>query len=254
MLKGKVAVVTGAAMGIGQATTELLLQKGAKVALLDVNETAGNSAKEALDEEHGAESTLFLQCNVESDKDVKDAFRATVETFGGIDIVCNNAGILNEDNWEKALSTNLAGVIRVGFVALEHMNKLTGGRGGVIVNTASLAGLMPAPVFPVYSATKHGVVGFTRSMAAASVVLGYGIRFNALCPAIVQTNLLTTMEAQMGQFSTLYHLVEMTVRSGVLNASEVAEGALELLTDETKNGEALILKHDEKKYMTFPSP
>uniref|UniRef100_A0A672GJI8 15-hydroxyprostaglandin dehydrogenase [NAD(+)]-like n=1 Tax=Salarias fasciatus TaxID=181472 RepID=A0A672GJI8_SALFA len=161
MLKGKVAVVTGAAMGIGQATTELLLQKGAKVALLDVNETAGNSAKEALDEEHGAESTLFLQCNVESDKDVKDAFRATVETFGGIDIVCNNAGILNEDNWEKALSTNLAGVIRVGFVALEHMNKLTGGRGGVIVNTASLA----APVFPVYSATKHGVVGFTRSMA-----------------------------------------------------------------------------------------
>uniref|UniRef100_A0A672GZT0 15-hydroxyprostaglandin dehydrogenase [NAD(+)] n=1 Tax=Salarias fasciatus TaxID=181472 RepID=A0A672GZT0_SALFA len=236
MLKGKVAVVTGAAMGIGQATTELLLQKGAKVALLDVNETAGNSAKEALDEEHGAESTLFLQCNVESDKDVKDAFRATVETFGGIDIVCNNAGILNEDNWEKALSTNLAGVIRVGFVALEHMNKLTGGRGGVIVNTASLA----APVFPVYSATKHGVVGFTRSMAAASVVLGYGIRFNALCPAI---------------FSTLYHLVEMTVLGLFrFSASEVAEGALELLTDETKNGEALILKHDEKKYMTFPSP
>uniref|UniRef100_A0A672GJP3 15-hydroxyprostaglandin dehydrogenase [NAD(+)] n=1 Tax=Salarias fasciatus TaxID=181472 RepID=A0A672GJP3_SALFA len=253
MLKGKVAVVTGAAMGIGQATTKLFLQNGAKVALLDLNERAGKSVKKALDEEYGPEKTVFLQCNVESDKDVKDAFQTAVKTFKGIDIVCNNAGILNEPEWEKSVSINLTGVIRVGFVALEHMNKLTGGRGGVIVNTASLAGLAPRPVFPAYAATKHGVVGFTRSMAAASDALGYGIRFNALCPAGVQTNLFDAIKAQMGQFSDLYYLVEQSVQKGILDVSQVAEGALELATDETKNGEALILRYNEKKYAIFPT-
>lgn len=139
-LNGKIAVVTGAAMGIGRAITEILLKHGAKVALLDVDETAGKDLTETLEKQHGRERTLFLKCDVESQEQIKAAFQKTTDTFGGIDIVCNNAGILNENRWEKTVSINLVGAISGTYLALEHMSKLSGGRGGVIVNTASMAG------------------------------------------------------------------------------------------------------------------
>lgn len=252
MLRGKVAVVTGAVGGIGKAITEILLHNGAKVAMLDLNTTAGTGLKTTLDKEFGQQKTLFLRCNVESDKDVRDAFHTTVETFGGINIVCNNAGFMNETEWEKSLSINLAGVIRVSYVALEHMNKLTGGQGGTIINTASIAGLQPGPIFPAYSATKHGVVGFTRSMAAASDASGYGVCFNALCPAGVQTDFVTDVKSKIGQFSHLSYMAEKSIKEGLLDVSQVAECALELAVNEKMNGEALILQNEGKKYMTFP--
>ncbi|XP_069396070.1 15-hydroxyprostaglandin dehydrogenase [NAD(+)] [Paralichthys olivaceus] len=259
-LKGKNAVVTGAVMGIGKAITEILLQNGAKVALLDVNETAGKSLMKTLSEQYAPENILFLNCNVESEKDIKAALQKAAETFGGIEIMCNNAGILDESTWEKMVSINLMGVIRGTYQALDHMNKLKGGRGGVIINISSLAGIGPLPSCPVYTAVKHGVVGFTRAMAAASASLGYGIRFNTLCPGFVKTELFSNIPKKLGLFSELTVVTQQLVENfGVLNVSEVAEAFLELVTDETKNGEALlVLPENEEgkggnKYITFPS-
>ncbi|XP_026227560.1 15-hydroxyprostaglandin dehydrogenase [NAD(+)]-like [Anabas testudineus] len=254
VLTGKTAVVTGAAMGIGKAITEILLQNGAKVVLLDVNETAAKSLLEDLRKQHGQDRTLFLSCNVESEEQIKAAFQKTVETFGGIDILCNNAGILNEGEWEKTVSINLLGVIRSTYASLQHMNKLTGGRGGVIVNTASMAGLGPLLSCPVYTATKHGVVGFTRAMAAASAASGYGIRYNVICPSFVQTELLDNITLKLGQFSHLEDATQQLVEVlGILTPSEVAQCVFELVTDETKNGEALMIFPKGKQYITFPS-
>ncbi|XP_069573734.1 15-hydroxyprostaglandin dehydrogenase [NAD(+)] [Brachyistius frenatus] len=253
-LNGKTAVLTGAAMGIGKAMTEILLKNGARVALLDMNEAAGQSLLEALNKDFGPEKTLFLNCNVESEQQIKAAFQKTAETFGGIDVLCNNAGILNESTWEKTVSVNLMGAIRGTYLALEHMSQLSGGRGGVIVNTASLAGVGPLPSCPVYTASKHGVVGFTRAMAAASAASGYGIRVNVLCPGFVQTDLITTIPDKLGQFSHLVDATQQIVEKiGIITASEVAECLLELVTDETKNGEALLVLPRGKTYVTFPS-
>eukprot|EP00064_Thunnus_orientalis_P015057 superscaffoldBa00002723_g15106 len=237
-LNGKIAVVTGGALGIGKAMTEILVRNGAKVALLDVNETAGKSLMEDLNKQHGQERALFLSCNVESEEQIKAAFQKVTETFGGIDIICNNAGILNENEWEKTVAINL----------------LKGGRGGVIVNTASIAGLGPLLSCPVYTATKHGVVGFTRAMAMASTVSGYGIRFNALCPGFVQTDLFTAISSNLGRYSNLADATKQLVdKTGILIASTVAECLLELVTDETKNGDALMLLPKGKSYVTFPT-
>ncbi|XP_060911423.1 15-hydroxyprostaglandin dehydrogenase [NAD(+)] [Labrus mixtus] len=252
-LHGKVAVVTGAAMGIGKAMTEILLQNGAKVALLDLNETAGKSLLEALQKQYGQEKTLFLTCDIESEEQTKAALQTTKETFGGIDIMCNNAGILNESTWEKTVSVNLMGVIRGTYLALEHMSKLNGGQGGVIINTASMAGLGCLPSCPVYTATKHGVVGFTRAMAAASSALGYSVRINALCPSLVQTDLFSNIPARLGKFSVLADAIkQLAEKNEILSVSEVAECLLELVVDEMKNGEALMVRPKSKKYMTFP--
>ncbi|XP_005814390.1 15-hydroxyprostaglandin dehydrogenase [NAD(+)]-like [Xiphophorus maculatus] len=253
-LVGKTAVVTGAAMGIGRALAEILLENGAKVALLDINEAAAERPLQALEQHFGAEKTIFLKCDVESEEQIRAAFKKTVEIFGGIDILCNNAGVLNETSWEKTISINLMGVIRGTYVALEQMNQLSGGRGGVIINMASMAGIGPLLSCPSYTASKFGVVGFTRAMAAASEASGYGIRFNAVCPGFVQTDLITNIPVRLGQFSNLaaatHKLVDVM---GTIAVSDVAAAALELLIDDTKNGEALLVLQSGATYMQFPT-
>lgn len=241
-------------MGIGKAVVEILLQNGAKVALLDINEDAGESFLESLKKQYGAEKVLFVKCDVESEEQLKAALQKTTETFGVINILCNNAGILNESTWEKTISINLMSVIRGTYIALEHMNKLNGGQGGVIINTASMAGIGPLLSCPSYTAAKFGVVGFTRAMAAASEAAGYGIRFNAVCPAFVQTNLMTNIPVRLGQFSNLARASQKLVEViGIVPVSDVADAVLELLTDETKNGEALMVLTKGKIYAQFPT-
>ncbi|CAL8365495.1 unnamed protein product [Lota lota] len=254
--EGKVAVVTGAAQGLGRGIAEILLKNGAKVALLDVAEGTGNTLKESLDGQYGPDRALFIRCDVQSQGQFKAAIQKAVETFGRLDIFCNNAGIANESDWEKAVSVNLMGVIRGSYLALEHMNKLSGGQGGVIINVSSLAGLGPFPGAPVYTATKHGVVGFTRAMAETSKMSGYGVRFNMICPTFIQTDILNslTSPATLGQFS---HLVDPTKKMmelhGVLDVSQVSEGFLQMVLDETKDGAALVVLSKGSQYYTFPS-
>ncbi|XP_027129533.1 15-hydroxyprostaglandin dehydrogenase [NAD(+)]-like [Larimichthys crocea] len=136
------------------------------------------------------------------------ALQKTIEAFGGIDILCNNAGILNESQWEKTVSINLMGVVRVTYLALEHMNIQPGGVFGVIVLLKSPSGLGPLLSCPIYTATKHGVVSFTRAMAAVSTVSGYGMRINAVCRGPVQTDLFSNILNRLGQFSHLAGVVQ----------------------------------------------
>ncbi|XP_067838608.1 15-hydroxyprostaglandin dehydrogenase [NAD(+)] isoform X2 [Heptranchias perlo] len=138
-LNGKVALVTGAAQGIGRCFAEALLKHGAKVALVDLNGSTGEACKEALDGEFGAACSLFITCDVGSEEQLKRAFKKTTDHFGRLDVVCNNAGVNNENDWEKTINVNLTSVIRGTYIALEYMSKETGGKGGVIVNVASLA-------------------------------------------------------------------------------------------------------------------
>ncbi|XP_007894131.1 15-hydroxyprostaglandin dehydrogenase [NAD(+)] isoform X2 [Callorhinchus milii] len=140
-LKGKVCLITGAAQGIGKSFAETLLGLGAKVVLLDVNESEGEACKESLDKTFDANSSLFIKCDVGSEEQLSCAFKRTINHFGRLDIMCNNAGINNEKNWEMTMNINLISVIRGTYLALDYMNKAKGGNGGVIVNTASLAGL-----------------------------------------------------------------------------------------------------------------
>uniref|UniRef100_A0A8C6T295 Uncharacterized protein n=1 Tax=Neogobius melanostomus TaxID=47308 RepID=A0A8C6T295_9GOBI len=255
-LSGKVALVTGAAMGIGRAMTEELLKNGAKAVLLDINTAAGKTLVEALEKKFGKEKTLFAECNVECEEQLKGKkdLNKAADTFGGIDIVCNNAGILNETEWEKMVSINLVRSYTI-YLLLKNTQKLPPNKPlWVIVNTASLAGLGPLPSCPVYTATKHGIIGFTRAMALASLGSDYGVRFNALCPGFVETDLLTSIPERLGKFSHMQELTQRLVDNfGIMNVSQVAEGLMELLLDETKTGQALTIRPTGRKYVEFPS-
>ncbi|KAL2781116.1 15-hydroxyprostaglandin dehydrogenase [NAD(+)] isoform 6 [Daubentonia madagascariensis] len=139
-VNGKVALVTGAAQGIGRAFAEALLHKGAKVALVDWNFEAGVKCKAALDEQFEPQKTLFIQCDVADQEQLRDTFRKVVDHFGRLDILVNNAGVNNEKNWEKTLQINLVSVISGTYLGLDYMSKQNGAEGGVIINMSSLAG------------------------------------------------------------------------------------------------------------------
>ncbi|XP_040274616.1 15-hydroxyprostaglandin dehydrogenase [NAD(+)] [Bufo bufo] len=236
---GKVALVTGAAQGIGRAMVEELLNKGAALAMVDQNRIAGEQCKAFLDEKFGSNRTLFIQCDVTDQEQLRAAFQRTVKHFGRLDILVNNAGVNNEKDWEKTIEVNLISVIRGTYIGLELMNKKNGGQGGVIINISSLAGLTPAAYQPVYSASKHGVIGFTRSIAAMASIGNYGVRVNTVCPAFVDTPLLESIdkEENMGEyFKYKDNIKDMMKLFGILDPSLIAEGLVRLIEDETANG------------------
>ncbi|XP_068125231.1 15-hydroxyprostaglandin dehydrogenase [NAD(+)] [Hyperolius riggenbachi] len=236
---GKVAMVTGAAQGIGRAMVEELLHKGAVLVMVDQNRLAGEECKASFDEQFGSNRTMFIQCDVTDQEQLRDAFQKTVEHFGRLDILVNNAGVNNEKDWEKTIEVNLISVIRGTYIALELMSKKNGGQGGVIINISSLAGLTPAAYQPVYSASKHGVIGFTRSIAALASIGDYGVRVNTVCPAFVDTPLLESIEKEenMGEFFQYKdNIKDMMKLFGVLDPSLIAKGIIELIEDDGANG------------------
>nr|XP_061792197.1 15-hydroxyprostaglandin dehydrogenase [NAD(+)]-like isoform X1 [Nerophis lumbriciformis] len=245
-LNGRVALVTGGAQGIGRAVVQSLLQSSTKVtfvffkvAVVDLNKICGEECKKQLDTEFGEDSNIFIQCDVSNGVSLRDAFQSTVDKFGRLDIVINNAGINNEKNWEKTIQVNLTSVINGTYLALEHMSKEHGKEGGTIINVSSMAAFLHSPHQPVYTATKHGVIGFTRVMADASSQSDYGVRLNVLCPAFVDTPLLHSVDQEeyMGKFVKFKDDFKRSMKKfGVLQPSLIAEGMMRLINDTSLNG------------------
>ncbi|NWR26881.1 PGDH dehydrogenase, partial [Tachuris rubrigastra] len=241
-VNGKVALVTGGAQGIGRAFVQALLGKGAKVAFLDRNSEAGQESKAALDEQFEAQRTVFIQCDVTDQEQLKGAFKKVIEHFGRLDIVVNNAGVNNEKDWESTIQTNLTSVIRGTYLGLKKKKKGNGGNGGVIINISSLAGLMPAAFQPVYCATKHGVIGFTRSIALAANMDNYGVRLKKKKTGFVNTPILQSIDKKKkkGQYySYKDEIKNMIKKKNVMDPSIIAEGLITIIEDDTLNGEVM---------------
>jgi len=189
--KGDVAVVTGAASGIGFGLAERFASMGLQVVAADVEQGALDAAADELGK-HGGE-VLGVRTDVSKEDEVQALAARTLERFGGVHVVCNNAGVAaKSDPWEGPLSgwqwvidVNLWGVIHGVRAFLPHL--LAGGRGH-IVNTASMAGLVPG-FNPMYDATKHAVVALTEDLYHSARDLGWPIGVSVLCPGWVRTNI-----------------------------------------------------------------
>ncbi|KAJ3609902.1 hypothetical protein NHX12_021996 [Muraenolepis orangiensis] len=223
LLNGKVALVTGGAQGIGRAVVESLLKSLAKVAVVDLNEDIGRKCKVQLDKDYGEENCTFIQCDITNGETLKDAFQTTVDQFGQLDIVVNNAGINNEKDWERTIQVNLTSVIKGTYLALDHMSKEHGKRGGVIINVSSMAAFLHSPHQPVYTATKHGVIGFTRAIAVA----------------FVDTDMLLSVEHEdtMGKFVKFKDDFKDSMNKyGLLKPQQIADGMMNMIMDSSLNG------------------
>uniref|UniRef100_A0A1X7TVP8 15-hydroxyprostaglandin dehydrogenase [NAD(+)] n=1 Tax=Amphimedon queenslandica TaxID=400682 RepID=A0A1X7TVP8_AMPQE len=220
--------LTGAAGGIGLATSRLLLQSGAKVGAVDKS-SGLKSICNALGEEFGTSNIACLPCDVSDDDALKNVFKETSRQFGSLDIVINNAGIADERYWKKQIKVNLQSVINGTYYAMELMSP---DKGGVIVNVSSMAGLHPVSTGPVYSAVKHGVVAFTRAMKEN--VAEKGIRINCICPYFVDTTM-----GRAGLKALPEAEANEVLKNGILKPEFIAKGIMDLITDTSRNGAIL---------------
>lgn len=234
-LKDKVAIVTGAASGIGRATARLFAAEGAHVIAADVNEP------------EPGDNIVPLRCDAGSEDDVQHLVRSAVARFGGLDIFHANAGISGglasifeqtPADWQEILRVNLIGP----FLAIRHAAPLMKERGGgSIICTASVAGLRAGAGGPAYSASKAGVVNLVQ--VAATQLAGSNVRVNAICPGLIETGMTAPVYERAraaGKEDRLGHLNPLK-RGGQPN--EIARAALFLASDESSyvNGHALVV-------------
>ena len=229
--RGKVAIITGGGSGIGLATAKLLAANGARVVIADVSSEAGAAAAREIEASGG--SARFVQADVTQRDDVQRMLDFATSEFGRVDIVHNNAGITErgEDlfapdarRWEAVLELDLKAVILGTQLAVQHFRRQGGG--GVIINTASMAGLDPRGASPVYTASKAGVVHFSRTLAHLATE---GIRVNAICPTFTDTPMVRAGGPQAIEAAKQYV-------GGILQPEQVAEGVLELVRDDSRAG------------------
>jgi len=231
--KDKVAIVTGGSSGIGRATAIKFASQGVSVIVSDVNADGGEETVRIIRSAGG--TAHFIRCDVSQSDEVKALVEKTVERFARIDYAFNNAGVLpaeldktvaetNEEDWIRVININLIGVFLCMKYELIQMAK----QGcGAIVNTSSRNGLVGGPFISSYTASKHGVIGLTRS--AALEYAPVGIRINAVCPGAVRTTMTEQLMKQMPELEKAY--AEMEPMGRMASPDELAESVIWLCSD-----------------------
>jgi NAD(P)-dependent dehydrogenase (short-subunit alcohol dehydrogenase family) len=227
----KVVLITGAGNGIGRATALAFAQQGASIVVADMSRSAGEETTALITQTGG--TATFILCDVTKDQDVQTMVAGTIEAYGKLDIAFNNAGIEiesskladgGEDTYDKIMDVNVKGVWRCMKYQIPALLKQSS---SAIVNTASIAGLGAAPKMSIYSASKHAVIGFTKS---AAVEYGKkGLRVNAICPAVIDTEMFkraTENDPQKEQYVKSLHPV-----GRIGQPEEVAAAVLYLCSD-----------------------
>ena len=230
-LDGKVALITGAGSGIGRASALAFAREGAKVAVADIVVEGGEETVRMVQEAGG--EAFFIKVDVANAAEVEAMVNTVVDTYGRIDCAYNNAGIEGrlastdeypEDVFDKVIDINLTGVWLCMKYELPHMLKQGS---GAIVNTASGAGLIGVAGMSAYVASKHGVVGLTKT--AALEYAKSGIRVNAVCPGLIQTPMVERITADQPQLGEALVAAEPIGRTG--KPEEIAESVVWMCSD-----------------------
>lgn len=232
-LSGKVAVVTGAASGMGKAIAELFAEEGAKVVISDLNLENAYKVVNGIEAKGG--SAIAVAANVAVEEDVQRLIDHAVNEFGTVDILVNNAGImdnfvpagdLTDELWEKVFAVNTTGPMRTTRKVLPIFTEK---KSGVIVNIASNGGLFGSRAGAAYTASKHAVVGFTKNVGFQYA--GLGIRCNAIAPGAVKTNISTSINAP-NPFGAERASSGMGINPRLGEPEEIARVALFLASDD----------------------
>lgn len=241
-LQGKVAIVTGAASGMGKQIAQLYAKEGAKVVVSDLNLDGANETVEEIKAAGG--EAIAMKTNVAVEEDVQTLVDTTVEKYGTVDVLVNNAGIMDgfepagdvvDERWERVFAVNTTSVMRMTRKVLPIF---LGKESGVIVNIASAGGLHGGRAGAAYTASKHAVIGFTKN--TGYMYAQKGIRCNAIAPGAVMTNISASM-TNVDKFGASRQQAGMAINPRAGKPEEIAQAALFLGSDDSSfvNGTVL---------------
>lgn len=243
-IKDKRAVVTGAARGLGLVFSRELLRNGAAVVVMvDILDSDGQAACDNLNFEFGKNRAFFVHCDVTKGVEFEATFKEIVKTYGGLDILINNAGIFDEDDISRTVDVNVTAVIRGTMMGIQQMGKDCGGKGGVVVNVASVSGLKALPNAPIYSSTKHAVISFSRSFAQPYHYQRTAVKIIVLCPGMTNTPM---FHEKLSQASTIDAFDDR--KSCVPQKAENVAHGLVYTIRCAKNGSIWISENNEPVY------
>lgn len=233
VLEGKVAIVTGAAMGMGEATAKLFAEAKAKVVVADFNEEKGRAVVEEIKASGG--EAAFVKVDISKSEQVQEMVKFTVDTYGKLDVAVNNAALtpddkpvveFDEDYWNRLIAVDLTGTALCMKYELQQMLKQ--GNGGSIINISSVSGFRPQPNNIAYVAAKHGVVGMTKVAALENGP--HNIRVNSVAPGAIDTPMLRGALEQFG-FTEEEYAPQLSLLGRFGQAREIAEANLWLASD-----------------------
>ncbi len=234
-LRGKVALVTGGAAGIGRATSLLFAAEGAKVVVADVDEKGGEQTAQMIRRRNGV--AAFMRADVSKASDAEKMVRFAVGSYGRLDILFNNAGIagpdkpihkLSEEDWDRVMNVNLKGVFLGSRYAVPQMIRQGG---GVVINTASELGFVGSPGHPAYSASKGGVIALTKAMAVS--LAKHNIRVNCVCPGATDTALLKDFAKKARKKRELERIASEIPMKRLGRPEDIARAVLYLASDDS---------------------
>ncbi|WP_372634423.1 SDR family NAD(P)-dependent oxidoreductase [Fodinibius sp.] len=232
-MKNKVALVTGAATGIGRETAIAFAKKGANVVIADINKKQLAETEKLLNEEEV--EILSVKADISNEEDIRNMVEKTVQKFGRLDFACNNAGIGGEsattgeystEGWDKVLNINLRGQ----FICMKYeIEAMLDNGSGSIVNISSILGHVGFTEAPAYVASKHGLLGLTKT--AAIEYASQGIRVNAVCPGFIETPMLEDAGITTDE-ETKQHIISLHPAGRLGKPREVADAIVWLASDE----------------------
>ncbi|KAJ8681082.1 hypothetical protein QAD02_016869 [Eretmocerus hayati] len=247
----KIVIITGGAGGIGFEICRALLHHGAKmVAIFDLPESNGAEKLEELKQDFGNAHVEFYPVDISDHKDVKEKFEGVISNYGPIDILINNAAASNEEALQRLVDVNVTATLHLSLLAITHMGRHKGGKGGLIVNVNGILGISDYPMLPCYSATKHAIIGFTRCMKENFI--GTGVRVVSVCPGVTRTNLIKDLPNHILDFITDRIREKTLTEVPVQSPKSVALAVIEII-NKAEPGAVWVVEDDKEPFAIKPA-